>query len=637
MADIDVFGSLAEGAASGQRYAETLAQPEILKKAYAGASPEEVAKDPAKQQSIYAQAAAMAGQRGMNQLAYTFQKQASELNADAQKKQLDDLKIKENQATYANQLLYGAQNDQDLEDIVSKTVTDPAAVMQVKSILKNKDLDFPKKKEILLNMTETAQNRIAAMNSFINAQYKQKQIENIDHDNAASDKKDANTQTGRKFKEEEALKSDAKKRIDQAVATAQPPKYDDYVLYYGSDYAHDMLRNGYRLQGAPTQIPAKGAVTTPAATTKPTAETTGTYLERRANNIETKGSKDPYNEVNPLSGAVGKYQFVKSTWDNLRKIDPTLPTFDTLKGNKNAQEKAAKMLEASISDEIKNAGKPVTDANKDLWWRFGDTAARRLLAAKEDAKVSDVLSKDVIDKNPDLKGKTVAQAIAGNLSSGVPMEKVPLAETSVSKAQTGLPAERAVRTLEATMNVTKEMEAITTLPKGTVLGTFSGMNGQDQKGIIASLKSLATRNVTKDDQRAMEQYAAGIETSIATAVGGGYASAANEAKLKQLAKEIPREGDDGKAAARWMARVRQQLETVGESYRTNRAVNPDQKKQMAETMVELRNIIPFTVKDVNDALYSGKETMVSEASKTIGQKPSTSTKGVDKNNRWLQD
>jgi hypothetical protein len=160
MAVLDVFGSLAEGAASGQKYAETLAQPEILKKAYAGATPEEVAKDPAKQQSIYAQAAAMAGQRGMNQLAYTFQKQASELSTAAQTQQLNDLKIKEQQATYANQLLSGAQTEQDLRDIVDKTVTDPAARLQVESILKRDGISTEDKKKILLKMTETAKDRI---------------------------------------------------------------------------------------------------------------------------------------------------------------------------------------------------------------------------------------------------------------------------------------------------------------------------------------------------------------------------------------------------------------------------------------------------------------------------------------------
>jgi hypothetical protein len=191
MADIDVWGSLAAGAAAGQKYKETLAQPEILKQAYAGVTPEEIAKDPAKQQSVYAQAAVMAGQKGMNQLSYTFQKQASELSSEAQTKQLNDLKIKEAQATYANQLLTSAQSDQDLESIVDKTVTDPAALMQVKSILKREDFDFNKKKQILVGMTETAQNRIAAQNALIMGQLREAQIKNITEDNARADKNQA--------------------------------------------------------------------------------------------------------------------------------------------------------------------------------------------------------------------------------------------------------------------------------------------------------------------------------------------------------------------------------------------------------------------------------------------------------------
>ena len=80
MADINVWGSLAEGAAAGQKYKETLAEPEILKQAYAGVSPQEAAADPIKQQSEYAQAAAMAGSRGLYSLAYNFHKQANELS-----------------------------------------------------------------------------------------------------------------------------------------------------------------------------------------------------------------------------------------------------------------------------------------------------------------------------------------------------------------------------------------------------------------------------------------------------------------------------------------------------------------------------------------------------------------------------
>jgi hypothetical protein len=194
---INIGKTLAESAEGFQQFKEISAQPEILKQAYAGTTPEEVAKDPAKQQSIYAQAAAMAGQRGMNSLAYNFQKQANELSTAAQTKQLNDLKIKEQQATYANQLLSGAQTEQDLYDIVDKTVTDPAAIMQVKSILKRDDIPTERKKEILMGMTESAQNRIAAMNSLINAQYKQTAIENIKVDNERANKKDANAQTNR--------------------------------------------------------------------------------------------------------------------------------------------------------------------------------------------------------------------------------------------------------------------------------------------------------------------------------------------------------------------------------------------------------------------------------------------------------
>jgi hypothetical protein len=157
---INVGKTLAESAEGWQQFKEISAQPEILKQAYAGASPEEVAKDPAKQQSIYAQAAAMAGQQGLASLSYSFQKKATEISAAAQTQQLNDLKVKEAQTTYANQLLQGAETEQDLRSIIDKTVTDPAARLQVESILKRDGISTEDKKKTLLKMTETAKDRI---------------------------------------------------------------------------------------------------------------------------------------------------------------------------------------------------------------------------------------------------------------------------------------------------------------------------------------------------------------------------------------------------------------------------------------------------------------------------------------------
>jgi hypothetical protein len=157
---INVGKTLAEGAAGFQQFKEISAEPEILKQAYAGVDPKEAAADPAKQQSIYAQAAAMAGQRGMNSLAYNFQKQANELSTAAQTKQLNDLKIKDAEVSFANQLLTGAQSDEDLKSSIDSTVKDDSIKMRLRSMVENPNMKFEEKKKALLDMTMNAKERI---------------------------------------------------------------------------------------------------------------------------------------------------------------------------------------------------------------------------------------------------------------------------------------------------------------------------------------------------------------------------------------------------------------------------------------------------------------------------------------------
>ena len=144
----------------------------------------------------------------------------------------------------------------------------------------------------------------------------------------------------------------------------------------------------------------------------------GDFLSSRAD-VESGGYKGDaaYSAESKTSSAVGKYGLTKGTYDKIREEDPSLPEFSKLKGNKDAQEKAAKIHERQITKEISAAGLEPTNANKDLWWRFGDTDAKKLAKADPTTPIKDVLSAKVIAANPDLQGKvTVGEAIQKNLS-----------------------------------------------------------------------------------------------------------------------------------------------------------------------------------------------------------------------------
>jgi len=437
------------------------------------------------------------------------------------------------------------------------------------------------------------------------------------------------------------IKNAAQKRIDEAYAAGRYPKYTDYVAAHDKEYADSRVLAGDSLEGAPSKDDIKKG----AGKAGVVKGDHGSWLENRANNIETRGSPDPYSAKNPNSSALGKYQFTKDTWDAVRKEDPSLPPFDKLKGNKKAQDEGAAIHEKQIENEIKKANLPVNNANKDLWWHYGDSDAKKLLAARPDAKVSDVLSPAVVTANK-LKNMTVAEAIDANLSSPAEkesggtasitggilsappgMERVVQGTEILRKAADATAARFASNTLGAFINANKEVLAIGQLPVGTVFSAVSGLEGKDQKGVLSGLQAAGARYVTSDDDRAMQQYAAGLERSMAVALAQGQASGASAAAMEQLAKEFPREGDSGKAAVRWLARVRQQLESVNEAYQLSSNASREQKKKMAEETKIMQSKLP-SLDDVNKAFYGNKESMLEAAKKPLN-KPVAGSKDVD--------
>lgn len=192
---------------------------------------------------------------------------------------------------------------------------------------------------------------------------------------------------------------------------------------YGDDFLNMLPTNIKKIievdQQPQTTIDKTPVVTNPVSKVEVPVDDTMSFLEARANNVETKGHADPYNAVNPSSSATGRWQFTKGTWDNVRKINPELPPFEQAKGNKGAQEEAAKILVAENDKNIKAAGIPVSQVARDLWWKFGDSDAKKIhTALKEDPNtpIEKVVDKKVIDANPTLKGKSVGEAVVENIS-----------------------------------------------------------------------------------------------------------------------------------------------------------------------------------------------------------------------------
>ena len=190
----------------------------------------------------------------------------------------------------------------------------------------------------------------------------------------------------------------------------------------------------------------------------------------------------------------------------------------------------------------------------------------------------------------------------------------------LKKAGTGLPAERAGNILEATLQSTKDLINVSKLPEATTLNTFAGLSGKDAKGIVSGLEGAFARQVTTGDQRAFEQIIAGLESTMATAVGGGFASAASASKMAQYGKQIPRAGDNAENAAIFLARMKQELQTVREGFVDRQGANKEQVAKMDKAMEDLDKAIPFTIDQVMEAKAkrAGGKTMGAKASKTYG-------------------
>ena len=143
---------------------EDVASKDILSQAYAGTSPESVAKNPMEQKNVLNTAAVLAGQRGLNSLAYSFNKQAGMLTENVQKEQLGDLKVKEARLNYADQMLSGLPENASNEELsrAFNSITDESAQMHIQAIIRNDKLSQPQKKQLLDKMAKTVNQNLAA-------------------------------------------------------------------------------------------------------------------------------------------------------------------------------------------------------------------------------------------------------------------------------------------------------------------------------------------------------------------------------------------------------------------------------------------------------------------------------------------
>lgn len=146
--------SMASGYEAMGRITQDVASSDILKQAYEGT--DAATMTPEQQQSSLSKAAILAGQKGLNSLSHSFNKQAGELSKDTLSTQISSLKLRTGQIEYASQLAQSAKDDGDLQAAVDAAGIPTQEKMLYMRIIKNPAVPFEKKKEALVKAGMTA-------------------------------------------------------------------------------------------------------------------------------------------------------------------------------------------------------------------------------------------------------------------------------------------------------------------------------------------------------------------------------------------------------------------------------------------------------------------------------------------------
>ena len=183
-------------------------------------------------------------------------------------------------------------------------------------------------------------------------------------------------------------------------------------------------------------------------------------------------------------------------------------------------------------------------------------------------------------------------------------------------------AGRAENIREAFVQAAQDLENVSRFPKNTVLGTFAGMTGLEGSNLMTSLSRTFTRQIGNTESRMLQQLVSGLETNLAMALGGGYATSAAKYKIDQYKTQIPKQGDDGWVTATFLARIRQELNILSDNFPTKPGATPEMSAAVKASNDKINRVIPFTVEDITNAKFGTKET-VAQKSQSMIEKPKT--------------
>lgn len=126
----------------------------------------------------------------------------------------------------------------------------------------------------------------------------------------------------------------------------------------------------------------------------------------------------PGHDYNAASGAMGPYQFLKSTWGNLmRRLHPQFAgkSDEALAGLRRDPALNEQAINASMAEYgavLRANGQPETPGNLYLMHFLGTGEGPKVLRARPDTPIADLVRPIVIEQNPFLRGKTAGDVVA---------------------------------------------------------------------------------------------------------------------------------------------------------------------------------------------------------------------------------
>lgn len=155
-----------------------------------------------------------------------------------------------------------------------------------------------------------------------------------------------------------------------------------------------------------------------AATTVKEAERIAEVAVGRTIALESEGVATA---KNPRSTATGAAQFLKETWlQTMRRYEPGMvagksePEILAMRNDPDLSRRMAVAYGQENARFLFESGLPVTEETVYLAHRFGPAGAAKLLRAPPGTPVSRLVTPEVLEANPDLRGKTVAALSASH-------------------------------------------------------------------------------------------------------------------------------------------------------------------------------------------------------------------------------